>query len=367
MAQKLEKMGFVRGKASACCFRHESRDVRCMVHGDDFVFVAEGPDLDWVEKQMEQSFLVKVVGRLGGDMEDKQEITILNRVIRWTEGGLEYEADPRHAELLDRDYGENTTVVTPGVQEVLKDTNEKNEEEEEELKPEEVRWFRAGAARANYLGMDRPEIAFATKELCRRMTAPRKCDMRALGRVARYLKGAPRLVYTFPWQEHASLSVFVDTDFAGCVATRKSTSGGCALMGRHIVKHWAATQKVITLSSGEAELAGVVKGAAEGLGLQSLCLDLGLTVDISLYADSSAAIGICRRSGIGKVRHLATGQLWIQERIKMGDMKLYKIPGYYNPADLLTKHQTKELIIRHLWAMGVELREGRAESATHVV
>ena len=250
---------------------------------------------------------------------------------------------------------------------MVKESAEELEREDEELSGMEGTEFRAIAARANYLGMDRPEIAFATKELCRRMTAPRRCDMRALGRVARYLKGAPRLVYTFPWQEHANLSVFVDTDFAGCVATQKSTSGGCALMGRHIVKHWAATQKVITLSSGEAELAGVVKGAAEGLGLQSLCLDLGLTVDISLYAGSSAAIGICRRSGIGKVRHLATGQLWIQERIKMGDMKLYKIPGYYNPADLLTKHQTKELIIRHLWAMGVELREVRAESAPHVV
>ena len=191
--------------------------------------------------------------------------------------------------------------------------------------------------------------------------------MRALGRVARYLRGAPRLVYTFPWQAQADLSVFVDTDFAGCVTTWKSTSGGCALMGRHIVKHWATTQKVITLSSGEAELAGVVKGAAEGLGLQSLCLDLGLTVDISLYADSSAAIGICRRSGIGKVRHLATGQLWIQERIKMGDLKLYKIPGYHNPADLLTKHQTREVIVRHLWAMGVELREGRAKIAPNVI
>jgi hypothetical protein len=255
--------------------------------------------------------------------------------------------------------------VTPGVKETTGSADEKVEEEE--LKPEEVRWFRAGAARANYLGMDRPEIAFATKELCRRMTAPRWCDLRALGRVARYLRGAPRLVYTFPWQSGGDLTVFVDTDFAGCVATRKSTSGGCALLGRHLVKHWATTQKVITLSSGEAELAGVVKGAAEGLGIQSLCLDLGLEKNISLYADSSAAIGICRRSGIGKVRHLATGQLWIQERIKMKDMKLFKVPGYHNPADLLTKHQPREVLTRHMWAIGVQLREGRAESAPHIV
>ena len=47
------------------------------------------------------------------------------------------------------------------------------------------------------------------------------------------------------------------------------------MLGGHLAKHWASTQRVITLSSGEAELAGVVKGAAEALGLRSLGADLG--------------------------------------------------------------------------------------------
>ena len=91
--------------------------------------------------------------------------------------------------------------------------------------------------------------------------------------------------------------IFVDTDFAGCLVTRKSTSGGCAMVGRHLVKHWSSTQKVVTLSSGEAELAGIVKGSAEGLGLKSLAEDLGIYVKVKIFADASAAIGICRRSG----------------------------------------------------------------------
>ena len=48
--------------------------------------------------------------------------------------------------------------------------------------------------------------------------------------------------------------------------------------GAHIIQHWAVTQKRVTLSSREAELGGVVKGAAEGLGVQSLAWDLGLQV-----------------------------------------------------------------------------------------
>ena len=143
------------------------------------------------------------------------------------------------------------------------------------------------------------------------MSAPTQSDWEALRRVARYLARHPRLVYDFPWQAPAELDIFVDTDFAGCIQTRRSTSGGCAKLGRHLVKHWSSTQKVLALSSGEAELAGILKGTSEGLGLRSLCLDLGMAITLHVRTDSAAAIGICRRAGLGKVRHLAVGQLWV--------------------------------------------------------
>ena len=117
--------------------------------------------------------------------------------------------------------------------------------------------FRATAARANYLALDRPDVAFAAKELCRRMSAPRRKDKVALRRLCRYLLGAPRVVYDFHRLRGGEpLRVYADTDFAGCPHTRRSTSGGCALRGGHLLKHWPTTQKAITLSSGEAELGG---------------------------------------------------------------------------------------------------------------
>ena len=194
------------------------------------------------------------------------------------------------------------------------------------LSPAEVTLYRATAARANYLALDRPDLAFAAKEACRRMSAPTCGDLQALRRLCRYLLGAPRLVYHFAWQTPgAPLSVYCDTDFAGCPLTRRSTSGGCALRGAHLLKHWSVTQKAITLSSGEAELGGVVKGATEGLGIQAVARDLGIDLPLKLWADSSAAIGICRRTGIGRVRHLAVGQLWIQEKLREGQQKYLHI------------------------------------------
>ena len=143
------------------------------------------------------------------------------------------------------------------------------------------------------------------------MVEPSTADREALKRMLQYIKNSPRLVYEFLWQTNQQLRVYSDTDFAGCTSTRRSTSVCCAMVGAHLVKRWSSTQKCITLSSGEAELAGIVKAVSEGLGLRSLSADLGITAELEVHADASAAIGICRRNGIGRVRHLSVGQLCI--------------------------------------------------------
>ena len=135
------------------------------------------------------------------------------------------------------------------------------------------------------------------------------------------------------------------------------------MRGAHLIKHWANTQKTIALSSGEAELGGIVKGSGEGLGLVAMARDLGFEATLTVRADSSAAIGICRRTGIGRVRHLAVGQLWVQERVRAGDVQLLKHPGALNPADLLTKVVNQELIDRHCAYAGLSWEAGRVATA----
>ncbi len=235
---------------------------------------------------------------------------------------------------------------------------------EEDVRTERTaRLFRSFAARANYLALDRPDISQATKELCRRMSAPKSADLRALARVARYLAGAGRVIYEYPWQSCPVLRVYTDLDFAGCIATRLSTSGGAVMLGSHLLKHWASTQKRITLSSGEAELGAVVRGFSEALGLQSVARDLGVELQPEVHADSSAAIGICRRSGIGKVRHLAVAQLWVQDLVRSREVRLHKVLGTENPADLMTKPLARAEIDGHLARLGLSRATGRAETA----
>ena len=235
----------------------------------------------------------------------------------------------------------------------------------EVLTASEATLFRALAARANYLAMDRPECAFATKELCRFFATPTKTGVEQLKRLIRYLAGAKRLVWKFGYEDvkESDLTVYVDTDFAGCHVTRRSTSGGAACRGSHLIKHWSTTQSTVALSSAEAELTGISKGAAQGLGLQAVARDLGIHMSLRLMSDATAAIGISRRRGLGKVRHLATADLWMQDRLRKGDFTLEKILGADNPADMLTKHVSRELVAKHMSTLGLSYEAGRAESA----
>jgi hypothetical protein len=106
-----EKMGFTKGDASACIFRHPQRPIDCSIHGDDLS--AQGPEeeLDWYKSELEKVYELKEGARLGPGAKDDKESRMLNRIVRWTNEGLEYEADPHQAEQLVRDLGMSCSKV----------------------------------------------------------------------------------------------------------------------------------------------------------------------------------------------------------------------------------------------------------------
>ena len=90
--------------------------------------------------------------------------------------------------------------------------------------------------------------------------------------------------------------------------------------------------------------------AGQGLGYQALFEDLGIKAPLRVWTDSSAAIGICSRQGLGKMRRLDTHTLWIQQAVRSKRIDLRKISGEENPADLLTKHSSAKLSLSILYA-----------------
>ena len=123
------------------------------------------------------------------------------------------------------------------------------------------------------------------------------------------------------------------------------------------------TQSTIALSPGEAELSRIGSGMAQALGIQSLAADMGWTLHPRVHSDATAAIGISKRRGLGKIRHLHTADLWVQEKVRAGAVTLLKILGTENPADAFTKYLDKSSMEKAVAAMNCDYRTGRAKLA----
>ena len=131
----------------------------------------------------------------------------------------------------------------PGVEEPKKSEGEAegsaDDLDEVEFEGREATEHHGVAARLNYLVSDRADIQLATKELARTMSRPTRGDTQKGKRIARYLQGRPRVVLNFDWCEPIrELKAFSDSDWAGCTASRRSTSGGVTMLGTHLIKSY---------------------------------------------------------------------------------------------------------------------------------
>ena len=140
------------------------------------------------------------------------------------------------------------------------------------------------------------------------------------------------------WQAHdVHLEIYTDSDWAGDHITRKSFTGGAIFNGSHLIKTISKQQAVVALSSAEAELYAACKVTTEGLGVQSYLRDLGRRRTAKVHTDSSAALALTDKRGLGKAKHIDVQHLWLQDAVRDGRVTCYKVAGHLNPADLMTK------------------------------
>ena len=355
-AKMMVEAGFRRGSAAPVAFWHPERDLACVVHGDDFILTGEDEDLDWIEALMHSWFEIKVRARLGGDEKDDKEVVVLGRVVTWRSWGYEYQADPKHRNILLEKFGlgGNSKGLT-----VTGKPYEEEELNEEVLAGPEASEFRARAARANFMSQDCPDVQYATKEICREMSAPTEGSWARLKHLVRYLLMREKAVYRYEWlYEEPSLDQYSDSDWAGCRRTRKSTTGGVSMRGPHCLKTWSATQGPIALSSAEAEYYAMVDNTMKAMGIKTMAEEIGIfgmSGPVVLHTDSSSAKSFASRRGLGKARHVQTRCLWLQQAVADRQVLVRKVAGTRNPADILTKYLSRELAYQMAELMSVQL------------
>ena len=362
----LEQLGFAAGAASPCNFVNEGKEVFVTVHGDDFTATGPQASLEWFEQKMTGKYEIKS-DYLGPEPGQHRELRVLNRVLRWADRGIEYEPDQRHSEIITKSMGmENSKPVnTPSVSDDKQVQGMR--ENSRVLNKAEATEYRALAARLNYLALDRMDLQFTAKLVSRHMANPVEHDWLAMKRVARYLVGKPRFTQVLVWQDPPhQLLAYSDSDWAGDKLSRKSTSGGLVMAGSHVIKSWSSTQQVVALSSGEAELYALIKTAAQTKGIMSGYMDFGLKLDCIVHTDANAAMGIVHRLGLGRTRHIEVQYLWIQKQVYDRDLEVRKVGTHDNPADLLTKSLSQDVMEKHLYTVHCETASGRAESAPHL-
>ena len=89
----------------------------------------------------------------------------------------------------------------------------------------------------------------------------------------------------------------------------------------------------------------------------------GMNLHGKVYVDSSAAIGVVRRKGNGKLRHIRVGMLWVQEKQETGELQYQKVLGSENPGDMMTKYLPGKAIEKHMLMLGFVSLTGRARKS----
>ena len=362
----MESFGFICSMGTPCNFYHPTRDLRCTVHGDDFVTLGPMNELKKLAQEMRSKWMIEE-RRIFGPPESRrlgtvQEMRHLNRILRWTAEGIIYETDPRHVDLVVKALGVTKPVTTPLVRE--SPVPDDQEVEDKKISEEEATLYRSCTMRVGYIAQDRTDLQRATRELAKGMSSPTERHMEMLKRCARYLVHSPRLLQVFKRQKILTrLDVYSDSDHAGCLRTRKSTSGCVVMAGCNQLRSICRGQAVVALSSGEAEFYALVTSASEALGEQAIAREWNVRLDITLWFDATAGAAMSSRRGLGRVKHIHTAFLWIQSYVTHGVVKLGKKHTSQNLADILTKPVTSALMTRMMDLMGFKVVSGRSSIA----
>ncbi|GJW13087.1 retrovirus-related pol polyprotein from transposon TNT 1-94 [Tanacetum coccineum] len=172
-----------------------------------------------------------------------------------------------------------------------------------------------------YLTSSRPDIVQAVCYCARYQVRPTEKHLKEVKRIFRYL------------------TAFSEADHAGCIDTRKSTSGGIQFLGDKLVSWMSKKQDCTAMSLANAEYVALSASCAQVLWMKTQLKDYGLNYNkIPLYCDSQSAIAIsCNPVQHSRTKHIHTRYHLIKEQVENGIIELYFVRTEYQLADMFTK------------------------------
>ncbi|KAG7556870.1 Retrotransposon gag domain [Arabidopsis suecica] len=223
----------------------------------------------------------------------------------------------------------------------LEDDYKANRKGELDNKPfEDVTQYRRLVGKLIYLTITRPDICFAVNVVSQHMQAPTLHHWNMVTRILKYLKGAPGQGIWMGCNKNTELVGYCDADYAGDTKDRSSTTGYCTFIGGNLVTWRSKQQKVVSLSSAEAEYRAMRKLTTELMWLKALLKDFGIDTPkpITMHCDNQAAIHIASNSVFHeRTKHIEVDCHKVREQVQLGVILPCYTKSEEQLADIFTK------------------------------
>ena len=204
----------------------------------------------------------------------------------------------------------------------------------------------------------RPDISFAVGMMGRYQSNPGIEHWKAAKKVLRYLQGTKDHMLTYKRSDHLEVIGYSDSDFAGCVDSRKSTFGYLFLLAGGAISWKSAKQTVIAASTMEAEFVACFEATVHGLWLRNFISGLGIVDSIAkplkIYCDNSAAVFFSKNDKYSKgAKHMELKYFAVKEEVQKQRVSIEHISTKLMVADPLTKGLPPKIFIEHVERMGI--------------
>jgi hypothetical protein len=166
----------------------------------------------------------------------------------------------------------------------------------------------------------RPDISFAVGILGRYQSNPGMDHWKAAKKVMRYLQDTKDFMLTFKRSDILEVTDYSDSDFAGCIDSRKSTFGYLFMLAEGAISWKSAKQTIIASSTMEAEFVACFEGTVHGLWLRNFFSGLGIVDFISkplrIYYNNSASVFFSKNDKYSKgAKHMELKYLTIKKDV----------------------------------------------------
>ncbi|KAJ9545329.1 hypothetical protein OSB04_025036 [Centaurea solstitialis] len=319
--------GFVRGKIDSTLFlkKYPKHILLVQIYVDDIIFGSTNPKLcEKFELLMKSEYKMSMMGEL---------TFFLGLQIKQSEKGIFINQGKYVHEMLKKfDLTSCTPMKTPMAPPLSLDKDSKG-------KPVDVTLYRGMIGSLLYLTASRHDIMYSTCLCARYQAEPKESHLTAVKRIFRYLKGTPNLGLWYSKDSGFDLTAYSDSDFAGCKIDRKSTTGGCHLLGGKLVSWTSKKQNSVSTSTAEAEYVAAGICCAQVLWLRNQLQDYDIQLSkIPIYCDNTSAIAIANNPVLhSKTKHIEVRYHFIRDHVMNGDIELHFVPTEYQLADLFTK------------------------------